>query len=697
MKILIRYILIIILIQNIFCINAFAQNNNQTQNNQIFSNKAINYLTSIGLSPNDTNNKNKINLISGIIKSTEIKTPATDKDVANILLQLIQNQRFKARFGINTDKNFISKFPDKKTIKTFDKKFKSSNITIFDLNTNTNCIAENHQLLEKTFSKIPSAIKPIAVEIPEKGSVNKLQLTNMFGEIVGTITTTQPDAEALKTIKYKLELSQEYKQYTNDTTNNIIDIKKGSCEPNIIKVWQKQFSECLVCGFMTELNEIFFSLADSIYSFIANRLLILLSFFLGLWFIYQLGSSYINMGTDGQIDYKSFLINDTIKQKFVPVIIFISVLMIPPSIFVKWTIEPIVLIGVTVSKEIIKAGEISNINIKYSERKPISNMKITNEKVLENNKIILPKTEELLTTTGPESTTNPNHHRLNLDLKEQSKQNIKSYSSNILYAIYDVKEIISKHIIIGKILSEYAIKELIFKKENLLIPVAIGGAVATGPIIPIVAITTIITSKDILTKGALKKISEPIFNNLKEKVSYINILFIGGFIFISLILLNYILIFYFIEIAVNLGLLIIQIPFLCIAYIFGKANISSITDPAKDVAINFISISLITVFILMFIEYSYYNILDISPEMIKDTLEIGNTNILTSHLKGIKIYFFDIILIILTIFYVSKYMKEFISSISSKGNIGDTGFGKQVTGYVKTMIQKIVNTTRKIP
>ena len=114
MKILIRYILIIILIQNIFCINAFAQNNNQTQNNQIFSNKAINYLTSIGLSPNDTNNKNKINLISGIIKSTEIKTPATDKDVANILLQLIQNQRIKARIVINTDKNYKSKFPEKK-------------------------------------------------------------------------------------------------------------------------------------------------------------------------------------------------------------------------------------------------------------------------------------------------------------------------------------------------------------------------------------------------------------------------------------------------------------------------------------------------------------------------------------------------------------------------------------------------------
>ena len=699
-KIFFKFLILFIFIQYQFYLQILSASDSS---NIKLSNGAIQYLNSIGF---DTNNENRINILN--LTLSQIKNNNADaiivnkNDIQYAIFSLLQFQRAYSKFPISLNKKFYDLIPDKQLIAGLDKNFKSKYGGIifnkdsrnFFVGSNKYCITDNKQNIDlsNVFNSLKAIDSPVGIILDD---INNMKAVNIFGETVAKFQTTDINIINKNVITYKVSIENKFVTEEVKSRTIFVSFNLRNCNPNELSDKIEQLSKCNSCKLFLQINNIFFNIAEVIYLFFSKYLLTAIAIVIALRFMYRFGAEhYQNMG---QVDYKSMFFTFT-RVKLFKIIIFISLLWIHPSFIVRWTVEPITLMGITLSKEILNAGgSVKNKKIcKESEIvKKISEDNTTKkEEFISDNNIIFPQTEKLIDG--------------NLGYKKEKDIITSNYTASILCNIYEVRDFISKHQIIGEILSKFAITELFFPSTKTT-----GGIIQSITASPIFYIgTSVLIPGFGGIFGILSGLISPLIVHYNRTTVLLNLFFFGAFLFISMVLFNFILFLYFIDLCVNLAVAIMKIPLYLIVWIFNDQDqidlsFSQFFNDIKSNAISIVSISFIVVFMMTFMEYIYYNILDIPVGAIDKAFEYGRADIITNPIissiasghSSLNFAFFDIMLVILTFWYISKNMDKLLSILG--GSLPGAAIANDIKSKVISLYKKVVNvgintTTKKI-
>ncbi len=726
-KIFVAAFLIANVLQGIFLAgNAYAAISES--NNITFSGDAVAYLRDIGvgnLADEDGASTPRADALKQVLygimtenNTVELtRTNANREDVATAVLALIQGQRSYSQFAFSIDKSFFTTFPDRKIIRNLDQHFRVANAGIaFNpekqnlglLGKNKMCIIDKSQnkTLSDAFSKLSVADAPVGLMPYGNG---QMIAVNMFGETVATFNenaaaiASNPVVNANAGAKverpktrYTVRLEQKFADMIGDNTPIFVAFDTKNCQPNGLAEKIEAWSRCATCRYFLQVNKIFFSVADVMYSFLSIHLLAILTLVLGLRFLYVFGKAhYTNMGS---VNYKEIFFNFT-RFKIVKIVIFLGLLWVPPSIIVKWAVEPVVLMGVTLSKEILSAGGAVKNKKMCNEGALMKDMlEDTNQKKIEflsDENVLLPRTEKII---DGGSFYDADGQLKNY--KTEKNEIVGGYTSSILCNVYEVRDYISKHLIVGQVLANFALKEIFMPSPNTT-----GGilqSVLTSPLF--IVITFLALAPNGLFGGFafIMAIVGGLTGLWSRTLSLLNLFLFGGFVFVSMILFNFILFLKFLDLVINLAVVIMKIPLYLIVWIFtdgDKIDLSfgNFFEEIKKNAISIASISFIVVFMMTFMEHVYYSLLGIPVGAIDRAFELGRESLITQPIveamrngsSSLQFAFLDMLLIILTFWYIAKNMEELLGKVG--GALPAEGFVTRQKKLVSSIYDKFVS------
>ncbi len=681
-----------------------------------FSNSAISYLNSLGWKENKVRS-NLLNITLINIMSEDgklLRTTATKKDVAYAIFSLIQVQRTYSKFPISINNNFYASFPEKSLISNFDKNFKNKSQGIifnkesrnFIFGNNKMCITDTEQnmKLSNLFANFSIIDAPVGIMLD---GIENMKAVNMFGETIAVFHKINSDLRS-KTknyqdsfIKYRVQINRKFKNENINMNPIFISFNLTNCQPNELADKIEKLSQCTTCKYFLQINKIFFNVADTIYLFFSKYILSIIAIVLAFRFIYSFGKEhYINLGGNN-IDYKSMFFT-FIKAKLFKVIIFTSLLWVHPAFIVKWTVEPIMLMGVTLSKEILNAsGSVKNKKT-CKESELIKNISEDNnerkEKFIKDNNILFTQTEKLI--DGNKILDNTGDLKYS---KIEQEKILSSYTASILCNIYEVRDFLVKHQIIGEILATFSLRELWLPSTKTT-----GGIVQSVLKSPVFYITIgIITTPWTGGLGLLAAIFTPLLVDYNRTTTLLNLSFFGIFLYISMILFNFILFLYFIDLCVNLAVIVMKIPLYLIVWIFKDQDIidlsfSEFFSGVKGNVISIASISFIIALMMTFMEYVYYNFLEIPVGAIDKAFEYGRidfitnpiTNTIATRQSNLDFAFLDIMLMVLTFWYISRNMDKLLGILG--GNLPGNAIAKETKDKLKSLYNKVVGVTTTV-